>query len=121
MLTYIGLLLALSSPQIGNECEDDHWRTIILEAEALIAHRAPVVVPPEGFMAQPLPACVRLTFKIDSNGLPIDIAVSRSSKVYPLDTGALRALRKYRFRPPDTTGHEYALVFEADHQGVQSP
>lgn len=121
MLTYIGLLLALSSSPTGNECLDDHWRAIVLETEALIAHRTPVVIPPDGFVAQPLPACVRLTFKIDGDGVPFDIAVGMSSKVYPLDTGALRALGKYRFRPPGTKGGQYALVFEADRRGVQSP
>jgi TonB family protein len=121
MLNYLWLMLALSDSGIGRECAGDHWLPIINETEALVEHRAKVVIPPDGFVAQPLPACVRVTFKIDGRGVPFDVAVSRSSRVRSLDMGALQALKGYRFRPPSANDREFSLVFAADKQGVRSP
>jgi hypothetical protein len=65
-----------------------------------------------------MPAWARLTFKIDSAGVPFDVAVIKSSEVCPLDKVSMRALVGYRFKTSTTDGREHALMFSLGPKGT---
>lgn len=115
-------MLALASPRC--DCMLGGWKDVVDRTEALVVHREPLRVPRDPLGTVYDPSCVRLTFGIDSDGLPVNVKIDRSSRNRALDLAAREAVKRYKFlsRASSSSDEVFALVFEVgavkDHESM---
>lgn len=88
------------SPPAPASCREGAKDARIRATEAFIVHREPFVIPRGPMGEVPVgPSCVRMRFKIDRSGLPVELAIDVSSQSRVVDVAARETLRRYRFNP----------------------
>lgn len=109
------ILFAVASGGFG-DCASAEAAMLMREARPLIVHEEPFLVPRGPVGSAHADVCVRLSFRIASDGSPEDVAVDMSSGERSVDVAARETLKKFRFQYPGEQERKFRWVFYYDHQ-----
>ncbi len=109
-------LFSLLLVDASQGCLDGAYAQMVHVTEERLLVRVPPMIPQDGQIGMQRPLCVRVAFHIDTQGLPLSVHVDKSSKNRAWDVAGLEAVRKSRFRPPETNslGQDFYLVYSFD-------
>lgn len=110
LATMASLLLAASA---GGDCNFGTPEQLAEDAEPLVLHREQFRVPRDPVGSKYEYACVRVKFKINELGEPIDVGIDKSSGNRAIDIAARETLKKFRFDVSrQHSGKEFSLIFD---------
>lgn len=112
MIDITAYLMMATAAASGSDCRSGSWDKVVENTEARVVHQQPLKVPRDPLGSKYPDACVRIGFRIDGSGRPIDVRIDRSSENRSLDVAARETLKKYRFEvPSNEAATPFALVF----------
>ena len=103
--------MTLLSGSTTDSCIENQWAQIVAGTEASVLRREPFSVPRDPLGTVVSGACVRVEFRVGSDGVPIEVEVSKSSGARAIDVAAREAVKRFKFMPPKDGQQKFALVF----------